>query len=116
AAAETANTAVAQLVAARRIRYFFHHLAEVEAGRRLAGWKLLEAAEPLPNVSCCGNYQIDTVEPPVRVIDPFVFGALEGVSVQVEQLRDAQRNERRLPNCKAMSRLFQEQHLPAVVT
>src|SRR5580700_5077280 len=107
---------IALVGATAGVRDLRHHLIEVEAGRGLAGREFFKAAEPLTDISSCGDDQVDAVEPPVRIVDAFVFSSLERIRMQVKQFGDAQLNEGCLPDREAMSRLLQKQHLPAVIT
>ena len=55
------------------------------------------------------------LHPPASVVHAFVIGRLEWVGAQVEQLGEAQRHERILPDIQTMRSLLGEDELPLVV-
>ena len=93
-----------------------HHAVEIEASRLLAGWKLAEALQLLPNKSRGGSKNKGAVNEPTAVLNALVFASLEGIASQIGYQRSAQLHERFAPHVEAVSVLFQEGKFPLVVT
>ena len=80
------------------------HPIDAEAARLLAGRELLEGGKELSDVLLRRHEQEGALYAPTLVIHALVVGGLEGVRAQVEELREAQRHERVLPDVEAVRR------------
>ena len=93
----------------------FQHLVEREAADLLARREFLERRQELPDVLLRRHEQEDVLDPPLLVAHAIVVGRLERIGAQVEDLRQAQRHERFLPDIEAVRALLGEDDLPLVV-
>src|SRR5262249_25977353 len=76
--------------AAGGFRDLLHHLIEAEARGLLSGREVLEAREPVRDVSLCGYEQIDALDPPHRIADRFMTRPLGRIGAHVGHRRQPQ--------------------------
>ena len=86
-----------------------------ESADLLARREFLERGEELPDVLLRRHEQEDVIDPPAVPVHAFVVADLERIGAQVEELREAQRHERLLPDVAAVRALLGEDDLPLVV-
>src|SRR5215472_9988945 len=91
------------------------NVVEIEAARLLPRRVFFERGQELRHEGLGRYEQKHAIDSPVRIIDPIVVGLLEGIAPQVEELGNAQGDERVLPHVKGMAPLFGKDHFPAVV-
>ena len=96
------------IVSVLRSRDFLHDLVQAETRRLLARRELPEGLEPLSHKCLRGNEQIDAIYSPVRVVGGFILGALERISMQIDQDGHAKSSERLLPHVGTMGALDEE--------
>ena len=79
------------------------------------GGNSLNVARNFPTYCLRRHQQEDVVDPPVRCSPCRMVGLLERIGAQVEELGQAQRHERLLPDIEAVGALLGEDDLPVVV-
>src|SRR5262245_19941710 len=99
-------TLVQRLAAATAHLQLLQRRVDREAARLLAGRKLLEGRQELADVLLRRHHQEQVLDAPAHVIHAFVVGGLERIGAQVEELRQAQRDERLLPDVQAVAALL----------
>ena len=92
-----------------------HHPIEAEAAGPLARRELLEGGQELPDVLLRRHEHEGALDAPASIVHAVMVRTLEGVRAQVEELREAQRHHRILPDLEAMGPLLHEDDLPLVV-
>src|SRR5262249_58048276 len=103
------------LAASGGLGELLHHLIEAEARGLLPRREILEAREPPRDIGLRRDEQVDALDPPGRVADRLVVGALERIRTQVVEGRQPKVYERLLPDAEAVGALLGEDELPAVV-
>jgi hypothetical protein len=87
---------------------FLHDLIQAETRWLLAGRERLEGLEALSHTRLSRDEQIDAIYSPVRVVGGFILGALERISMQIDQDGHAKSSERLLPHVGTMGPLDEE--------
>src|SRR5437764_7929507 len=103
------------LVRALRRRQLVEHALEVERARLLAPWKLGQGLDEVAHESLRRHPQEHAIAAPAAVTHALIVGALERISLEVEQLGHAERHHRILPDVEAVAALLHEGELPLVV-
>src|SRR3954468_8007296 len=102
-------------VLSRARRELCHDFAQVERTGLGPRRKLLEALEPLGEDGGSGCEHEGVLDAPVVVALTSPVREFEWIGAQVEQLREAQHDQRVLPDVESLRPLLQENQLPVVV-
>ena len=91
----------ALLAAALWFGHRFHHAVEAEAAGLLARREFAEALQPLRDVGPGGREREHAIGHPLRVANPFIRGAFEGIHAQVFDQGHAQLHEGFAPHLQS---------------
>ena len=94
---------------------FLHGLFDREGAGSLAWREFLETQEMLSYHRLRREKYKGVLDEPSHVVTRLVLGPLERIRAQVKQHREAQLNERLLPDIEAFGLLLQEDRLPLFV-
>src|SRR5579871_6590614 len=97
------------------LREDFQDIVEGEAADMLARRELLERLQELSDVGLGAVEHEGVLDAPARIVDGFVVADLERVHAKIENLWQAQRDERFLPHQITISALFLEDDLPVLI-
>src|SRR5262245_7604729 len=95
--------------------HLVHDFFEIEAGRLLPGWELLEGGYPLRHHCLRWHHGEHPVRHPFAIKDA-VIATFKGICAKVVEVRKSQIREFLLPHCEPFSVLFFKNNFPVLDT